>query len=282
MSRLDRRAMFTSGAAAALLAATGGSLSAAPKRGGTLRLALPRDGQSQNRVLRGAIFDTLTEISPDGVLRGELASQWHSSMDARVWTFQLRGDALFHDGSRLTAADVMASLSAHRLPDGVDILGFLPLSETEFRLELAAPNPDFPYLLSNADLFIAKSGQVDVPLSQASGTGCYRLESLQDDRHFRLIRMAQHYKDGTAGWVDRVEGIVISDPAVRAEALRDGYVDVAAIPDPSGLLKRGSYQYHPSATEMALAARQEVGVPRKIGTRGSLDDGRLAERWWMV
>ena len=41
MSRIDRRALFTSGAAAALMAATGSSLSAAPLRGGALRLAVP-------------------------------------------------------------------------------------------------------------------------------------------------------------------------------------------------------------------------------------------------
>ena len=40
MTRLDRRALFASGAAAALLAATG--VSASPKRGGRLRAALSR------------------------------------------------------------------------------------------------------------------------------------------------------------------------------------------------------------------------------------------------
>ena len=40
MNRIDRRLLFTSGAAAALLAATGVSAQAAPRRGGRLRAAL--------------------------------------------------------------------------------------------------------------------------------------------------------------------------------------------------------------------------------------------------
>ena len=65
MTRMDRRALFASGAAAALLAATGASLADTPKKGGTLRLAVPRD-DSLEQVARGAVFDTLTEIAPDG------------------------------------------------------------------------------------------------------------------------------------------------------------------------------------------------------------------------
>ena len=34
--------------------------------------------------------------------------------------------------------------------------------------------------------------------------------------------------------------------------------------------------------DMALAARPGVGIPRTVSTRGSLDDGRIAERWWLT
>ncbi|MBT3467245.1 MAG: peptide ABC transporter substrate-binding protein, partial [Rhodobacteraceae bacterium] len=40
MNRIDRRVLFTSGAAAALLAATGVSAQTTPHRGGRLRAAL--------------------------------------------------------------------------------------------------------------------------------------------------------------------------------------------------------------------------------------------------
>jgi peptide/nickel transport system substrate-binding protein len=268
MTRIDRRALFTSGAAAALLAASGLS-AATPRAGGRLRLALPKGGDSFDLVWRGAVFDTLTEVGPNGVLRGELATGWTSNRDARVWDFELRGDVAFHDGTVFGAADVVASLAG----TAIGVIHAETTDLTHVRLELAAPNPDLPYLLADPALVMQS------PTGQ--GTGLYRTERLQSGRHFLGQRVAQHYKDGQAGWLDSLEIIVIPDANIRAEALRDGYVDVAELPEPKGLRGRGDFIYHPSKDNMALAARTGVGMPKVIGARGPLDDGRIGERWWM-
>ena len=282
MTRLDRRALFTSGAAAALLTASGVSLAAAPRAGGRLRLAVARADGSLTRVARGAVFDTLTEIAPDGALRGELASHWQSDANAREWLFDLRNGVNFHDGTALGAGDVVASILAHDgfVPGGVKAVE--ATDRLQVRLELERSNPDLPYLLANPDLIIAPGGQTDLPLSAAIGTGLYRVGRVQEGRHFLGHRVNAHYKDGIAGWADSVEIIVIPRADIRAEALRDGYVDVAALPLPGGLLGRGEFQYYPSAQDMALAARHDVGMPPRIGAQGTLDDGRIAERWWKV
>ena len=277
MTRIDRRALFTSGAAAALLAASGVSLAAAPRPGGHLRLAVPRDG-SLDAVARGALFDGLTEIGPDGVLRPELAASWSGSADARRWRFDLREGVTFHDGRALTIEDAVASFRAWVVPGVTLIEAARPRTLV---LELAQGDPDLPYRLAGPDRIIAPAGQLDLPLAQALGTGAYRVERAQEGRHFRATRVENHYKQGQAGWVDSIEIVVIPDAAVRAEALRDGYVDVAALPAPDGLLDRGEFRYHPAADDMAIAARTGVGIPRRIGARLPLDDGRIAERWWL-
>ncbi|NSY37445.1 ABC transporter substrate-binding protein [Leisingera sp. ANG59] len=281
MTRIDRRALFTSGAAAALLAAAGGSVNASPKAGGVLRLAVPREHGMLEQAARGAVYDTLTEIAPDGLLRGELATSWLSAPDARAWTFDLREGVTFHDGRQLTAEDAAASLNVLGAT-GLEVRAATALGSHQLLLELEQPNPHLPYLLADADHIIAPRGARHVPLAEAVGTGCYRVERAQEDRHFRASKVAGHYKAGTAGWADTVEIIVIPDASVRAEALRDGYVDVAALPEPRGVLKRGEFLYHPSSRDMALAARHDVGIPRKVGQRAPLDDGRIAERWWRV
>ncbi len=282
MTRLDRRALFTSGAAAALLTATGVSLAAAPRPGGRLRLAVAREDGSLARVARAAVFDTLTEIAPDGALRGELASRWQSDAQAREWLFDLRDGVKFHDGTALNARDVAASIATHKGFVSGDVKAVEATGQLQVRLELERSNPDLPYLLANPDLIIAPGGQIDLPLSAAIGTGLYRVGSVQEGRHFLGHRVDAHYKDGNAGWVESVEIIVIPRADVRAEALRDGFVDVAALPLPDGLLGHGEFQYYPSAKDMALAAHNGVGVPRRIGSQSALDDGRIVERWWKV
>ena len=273
MTRIDRRALFASGAAAALLAATGASLADTPKSGGTLRLAVPRD-DSLEQVARGAVFDTLTEIAPDGTLRGELASGWQTDAAARVWSFDLREDVLFHDGAALTVQDVLAVLQEVGQAEAA--------TANQVRLELAEPNPGLPFLLADSRFVITREGQGVTPLQAANGTGCYRVERAEDGRHFLGRKVAGHYKDGQAGWADTVEIIVIPDAHVRAEALRDGYVDVAALPAPDDLKGQRRLRYHPDESDMALAVAAHVGMPRQIGAGRALDDGRIAERWWLA
>ncbi len=276
MGRLDRRALFTSGAAAALLAATGTSLAATPRAGGTLKLAVPREGDMLALAARGAVYETLTEVAPDGILRGELAESWTASDDGRVWTFVLREGVEFHDGTPFRAQDAAASLQAH------DIHGAQAVGPYVLQINLAEPDAGLPYRLAAPGLIIAPEGQVDLPLAQANGTGCYRVLRAQEDRHFKAARVRGHWKEGRAGWADTVEIAVIPDASVRAEALREGFVDVAALPDPDGLIRRGEFLFHPTAQEMHLAARRDIGVPQKVGTQSALDDGRISERWWRL
>lgn len=281
MSRIDRRALFASGAAAALLAATGLTPNARPREGGRLRLAVPRDG-SLERVARGAVFDTLTEIAPDGVLRGELATDWQSSADARLWRLDLHPDVVFHDGSPLTAEDVAASLLAHEAPLSPSVDRIAATGRHALEIMLSTGDPQLPYRLADPARIIAPGGDVARPLAEAVGTGCYSVVRAEADRHYLGRKVAGHYKAGRAGWADTVEIVVIPDAAVRAEALREGYVDVAVLPQPDGLAGRDGIFVHPSADEMALAASRAVGVPRVIGRTAPIDDGRIAERWWLA
>ncbi len=278
MTRIDRRALFTSGAAAALLAASGLSAQT-PRAGGALRLAVPREGGMLDVVARGAVYDSLAEIGPDGVLRPELATAWHGSPDARDWRFDLRDDVVFHDGTAMTARDVALSLTAQDVPG---LIRAQASGAGQVQLRLAQGNPDLPFHLARAGVVVAPGGDVDVPLDQAVGTGAYGVTRWQDGRGFLGQKIDGHYKSGRAGWVDTVEVVVIPDARVRAEALRDGFVDVAALPQAEGLLGRGAFVFHPSEQDMALAARTSVGLPPRIGMAAPLDNGRIAERWWMA
>ncbi len=261
MRRLDRRALFASGAAAALLAASGLSAETLPRRGGRLRIAVA-DGAQVTAAARGAVFETLTEVAPDGILRGELATGWTGSGDARVWQFDLRRDAVFHDGQPFLAEDAIKTILAPGSPVADDIADVREIS-AGIEVTLWRGDPDFPYRLSDPALSVVRAGVEHSSMDQWVGTGLYRVVTARDGRQYLGRRVDAHWKDGSAGWADTVEVLAITDEAVRDEALREGIVDV---------IERDGTLY----------PAEHVGRPQVVSERAPLDDGRIAERWWIA
>ncbi|WP_373355483.1 ABC transporter substrate-binding protein [Pseudoroseicyclus sp. CXY001] len=250
--RFTRRGLLRTGAAAGLMVATGQAL-AAPARGGTLRLALP--GEALELVARRAAFDTLTEVTPTGELVGELAAGWEP-MGPEAWAFTLRRGPAFPDGAALTAADVAASLEAGGVPAGVTAL--TPRGAQVLEVRLDAPDPNLPFRLAAPDFSIARA--------DGAGTGLYRPEAGEGGT--LLLRAQAHYKDGRAGWFDRVELIAVEEDAARAALLASGAVDAACRTAEEGM-------------QIAIAA---APLARPAGSDGTVegDGGRIAERWWFA
>lgn len=274
MSRkpLDRRALFSSAAAAALLAATGVSAGPLPQRGGKLRLALSGAARSDDwtrgeglfmQVARlGLVYETLTEIAADGTLRAELATAWRSSPDARIWTFDLRRGVTFHDGVPFTADDVVHSLAA---------LGDVRARGSgSVQITLTDPDPAFPFKLSNAENVIRPAHAPN----EGVGSGLYRVRHFAAGQQLLAERVTTHWKDGQAGWFDAVELVSIPSSSVRAQAMAEYLVDGADIADASALTG-----FDDIAVWDGQAVARSVAMPMTLG-RGVFDDLRAAQRWW--
>lgn len=258
MTRIDRRALFASGAAAALLAATGAS--AMPKRGGRLRAAL--SPHLFDQAVAATVFDNLTEIAADGTLRGELATEWSSDAEARVWRFKLREGVNFHDGGAFDATSVR------------DILGNVTAVDARtLEITLDTPNPSLPYLLAQPGF--------EMRSATGSGTGLYEVQKLDNGRHFIGTRIEDHWKQG-AGWFESVEFVQFSADHVRGEALRDGLVDVADVIALDDYADPRDFQTLPDAQATTHIASRAVTVPVTVGKSWPLDNLRMAERWWMA
>src|SRR6266853_6602735 len=91
-----------------------------PKRGGTLEFAVlvePNDYDCHANISFAVLhpvaphYSTLLKFDPANYPQvvGDLAESWNVSPDRRTYTFKLRPNVLFHDGSKLTSADVKAS-----------------------------------------------------------------------------------------------------------------------------------------------------------------------------
>ncbi len=291
---MDRRALFASGAAAALLAATGLSAQPGPTRGGRLRIALSganRDDSFDTRTTRGlfmqvatagAVFDTLTEVSADGTLRGELATGWRGSPDALRWTFDLRPDVQFHHGKPLSAEDVAASLRLHETGELSDVVSIEAQGSHQVQLTLAVPDPGLPYRLSAPHLVIYPAAEMAEAMETGIGTGLYRTHRFIPGRQFVGQRVDHHYKDARAGWFESVELTSVPAGDVRAQALIERFVDAAEIDDAAALVAARDFIVLPDATQATHAAHRSIALPGQIGSRWPLDNLRAAERWWMA
>jgi peptide/nickel transport system substrate-binding protein len=65
------------------------------------------------------LYDTLVRPDENHQPAPSLATSWEASDDATTWTFTLRDDVAFHDGTPLTAADVAYTIERVLAPDSL-------------------------------------------------------------------------------------------------------------------------------------------------------------------
>ena len=96
----------------------GAAAQGTPRRGGTLRMSVDQAVGKLNPLLTRVnpeylvaelLYSGLTRLSTDMSPEPDLAESWTSSPDLVTWTFVLRPNLTFHDGSACTSADVVAS-----------------------------------------------------------------------------------------------------------------------------------------------------------------------------
>ncbi len=95
--------------------------------GGVLTVGMPIEPETldpgdgvyvQEQFIAMNIFDSLLSIAPDGSLYAGLASAWEPNADYSEFTFTLREDVTFHDGTAFKADAVKASFD-HIMSEGV-------------------------------------------------------------------------------------------------------------------------------------------------------------------
>ncbi|MBM9465674.1 ABC transporter substrate-binding protein [Nakamurella leprariae] len=257
--RLPRRGRFralvaTLAVATLSLSACGGSadqttsdgttsVSGAASEAPTLRLGLTRaitnvhphkggSADSQGSII-GSIYEALTKVTVDGEAAPSLAAAWEQ-LDDLTWTFTIRPDATFSDGTPVTAQDV--AWNFEKLLDkeyvgtaGASLRKFTSsvtaTSDDTVTFSLAAPAIDLPSRLWN--LYIvspayAESG-ANLDLT-ALGSGPYVLDDLDLENGARLS--ANPYWTGTRPDFDTVDYLVLASEAQRVAAVQAHEVDI--------------------------------------------------------
>ncbi len=216
-----------------------------PKAGGTMRVAQitpagridPITVADQGGLsILSLVGDFLVMDGPDLVLRPMLATKWEPNEDGTVWTFTLRDDVTFHDGRKMTADDVVASIGKLADPEnGSNALsafkgvlqksGIKKIDDTTVEFTLDAPNGNFPYYLSsdNYNAIIWPADTTDFEGTMI-GTGPFKLESYTPKVGGKFVRNDEYW-DG-APHLDRVEVNFYDDTQPQVLALLGQQVDV--------------------------------------------------------
>lgn len=246
------------------------------------------------------LYDYLIDVEPNGELVPSLAQNWEVSPDGRVYTLQLVNNATFHDGSRLTSADVVHTFN--RLitlgASPVDIMGMEivgtdedgnsieeptwdinALSDLIIEFTLDRPNVDFLYGLSSRFALIIPDGQ-DMPnlidddgnLTNVNGTGAYRLDSFDAEDGAVLIANEDYWRGKPE--LERIEFTFIDEKSEQIAALRNDEVDfVFKIPNSSLPV----LQFNPDITPISVDTNTHPTIRLRSDTGHLGEDIRIRQ-----
>jgi peptide/nickel transport system substrate-binding protein len=199
------------------------------------------------------VYETLVRRGKNTKIEPALAVSWEI-VDARRWRFRLRENVKFHDGTALTADDVVFSVIRSQHPNAsnralttrVGHVRKIDSSTVEF--ELDAPNPILLEHLLAAPVmskaWCERHGVVrpqdyikreeTYAVRHAMGTGPYMLKSYEPGVRTVLIRNPAYW-EAAEGNVGEAVYRPITNPATRIAALVSGELDFVLDPPPQDL-----------------------------------------------
>jgi len=203
-------------------------------------------------VVRNAaalVWDTLYGVDDQLRPQRQMVESEEVSADGLAWTFRLREGLRFHDGEPVRAADAVASLNrwAVRDPMGQMIRALqtelVALDDRTLRWSLRAPYPKMMLALGKANspcsfVMPERIARTD-PFTQITeyvGSGPYRFVRNEWVPGARAVfeRFADYrpraepsswLAGGKRALVERIEWVIMPDPATASAALQNGEVD---------------------------------------------------------
>ncbi len=231
------------------------SAAQAPKRGGTLRISYGNEvanldfhtapGYEMMWVAMN-IGCGLINITPDGKFVPDAAESWQVSPDGLNYTFKLKKNVLFHDGTKVDAAAVKFSID--RIMDPANKVGMRPFYEAVHSVEVLDPltiqiRLKHPYAFMLHMLAAYRTGLV---LYSPTATQKYSLEDRKQGKpeavigcgpfklvewvkgsHLVMDRFDKYFEAGLP-YLDRVVIRVIKDPVTEMAAFKAGEIDFIA------------------------------------------------------
>ena len=173
-----------------------------------------------------------------------LAESWESNAGATEWTFHLRQGVKFHDGSPLTADDVVYTF--RRLLDpkigspAASELGaikpeaFQAVDANTVKVTLASPIAELPSILATKHGMVVKNGAMSDDIRfHPNGTGPFTLKELKIGPLKTTFTKNDSYWRPGLPKSKCLEVTAITEPLSRVAALQSGEADIVLVVDPA-------------------------------------------------
>ena len=191
------------------------------------------------------MLETLVEVDEDGTIIPNLATEWDISDDGLKYTFYLRDDVTFSDGTPFNAEAVKYNIdriadpsvevadaypydqiTKVEMPDDYTIIWYLdtPISsflENMLQTNFSMMSPSFAP--EGSDLYTAVG-----TASGTVGTGPYVFKEYVAGDHVTLTKNEDYW--GEEPYYDVLNLYIVPDAATRETMLLSGQIDVAVLP----------------------------------------------------
>lgn len=234
--------------ALAVSAGTAAAQGQAPKRGGQLKFAVSAEPPNYDCHANSSFafihpvrphYSTLLKFDAPNYpkIKGDLATSWEVAKDGLTYTFKLRPNIKFHDGSAMSSADVKASYDRIVNPPA----GVVSLRKAAYADIAAIETPDantvvFKLKEPNASMLANFASPWDCIYSAAKlkldpkwpeknilGTGPFKFVEHAAGSHWVGERFADYYETGKP-YLDGFRAYFIVNSAARINALQAGEV----------------------------------------------------------
>lgn len=189
-------------------------------------------GAALQQLMRGNVYEGLVGRTETGEITPALATEWTVSADGLVYTFTLRDDVVFHDGTPFTAGDVVHSLGLSTAEGSVNpdakrmtaVASVEASGEDTIVITLGTRDINFlDALTSSAGMIVSATSPVDLA-AEANGTGPYTVTRWNKGSTLTIEPFADYW--GEAPLNGGVVYHYITEPATAATALQGGEIDL--------------------------------------------------------
>ena len=229
--------------ALALISGTAALTAQAQTRGGTLRVVIASEpplldptaspSADISRITNLNVLEGLLTVSDKGRIVPVLATSYKVAPDGLTYTFKLRQNVKFHDGSSFGTDDVLAALerardpkSGHTHPEYYAQISKVSAPDAQtVVISLKAPDNDLLFNLARADSVIGPKGRVEEQKTKPIGTGPFKFSVWNRGSSVDLERWSGYWNK-TLPYLDKVSFKIIPDLNAQFAALKAGDVDI--------------------------------------------------------